>query len=102
VVYFFFSSRRRHTRWPRDWIRRVLFRSLRTRVCCVSGQFLSFYFASLLLVERAALTCAERIQAQIGSDLAEPGALFSFTRSVRRSEERRVGKGGAARGARVW
>src|SRR5207253_4815044 len=26
---FFFSSRRRHTRWPRDWsFRRVLFRSL--------------------------------------------------------------------------
>src|SRR5207253_5537863 len=24
---FFFSSRRRHTRWPRDWSSRVLFRS---------------------------------------------------------------------------
>src|SRR5690625_804448 len=29
VSLFFFSSRRRHTRWPRDWsFRRVLFRSL--------------------------------------------------------------------------
>src|SRR5690625_5768987 len=28
VSYFFFSTRRRHTRWPRDWsFRRVLFRS---------------------------------------------------------------------------
>src|SRR5690625_5870251 len=28
VSLFFFSSRRRHTRWPRDWsFRRVLFRS---------------------------------------------------------------------------
>src|SRR5439155_2745011 len=31
--YLFFSSRRRHTRWPRDWsFRRVLFRSHMARV----------------------------------------------------------------------
>src|SRR5690625_4701389 len=33
VSLFFFSSRRRHTRWPRDWsFRRVLFRSPDSRV----------------------------------------------------------------------
>src|SRR6266508_2855426 len=32
-IFFFFSSRRRHTRWPRDWSsRRVLFRSALQRL----------------------------------------------------------------------
>src|SRR3712207_6959847 len=33
MIFFFFSSRRRHTRYWRDWSsRRVLFRSLRTQL----------------------------------------------------------------------
>src|SRR5690625_7258030 len=78
MMLFFFSSRRRHTRWPRDWSSDVcssdLFRSARfTRRRFTNGRFLcfglGFFFCSTLY-----------------------GRKPSLFASAHRSEERRVGK----------
>src|SRR5439155_8883477 len=96
--FFFFSSRRRHTRWPRDWSSDV----------CSSDLFLAVHDFSAgdhqitalawhsgnavdgdLVMAGGAFLHAERI--------AAPGALeFPL---LTRSEERRVGKEGKSRGA---
>src|SRR5207253_6894592 len=65
ILVFFFSSRRRHTRWPRDWSSDV----------CSSDL--------VAAIDRLSLR-------RIYADLAEPRDIL-FEGEVR-SEERRVGK----------
>src|SRR5690625_6688992 len=71
---FIFSSRRRHTRWPRDWSSDV----------CSSD-------LSAHLLRVLTLMVADKVE--------NPGAvgLLCAVRHVPRSEERRVGKGCRAR-----
>src|SRR5690625_7826945 len=67
--YFFFSSRRRHTRWPRDWSSDVCSSDLRR-----APYFLITYFLISLITSSAKFS-----------------SRFSIP-SPTRSEERRVGK----------
>src|SRR5207253_4574416 len=91
--YFFFSSRRRHTRWPRDWSSDV----------CSSD------------LEAVFLDVANRLRGEIVMTNVDPVVAGFFTQEVAlggchlgsvsrdgvaRSEERRVGKGGGRRGGR--
>src|SRR5690349_24721925 len=85
-VFFFFSSRRRHTRSLRDWSRRVLFRSLaRPR-----SQEADSVFSNMSTETR--LTLGEYIAALLDVLAAEDAAS--------RSEERRVGKECRSRSSR--
>src|SRR5207253_5497313 len=92
---FFFSSRRRHTRWPRDWSSDVcssdLFRNAgfyNDRLREVPNRLLRRWVASRR--EHGALTL---------DDLVEIAQLPDAQLDSHRSEERRVGK---ECGADVW
>src|SRR5690606_41033303 len=97
---FFFSSRRRHTRFSRDWSSDVCSSDL------VEQAVAAFERALLLTPERTPLLLSYA-QAQIL--LADDNSLARAGRAVarvlskepqNRSEERRVGKGCRARGER--
>src|SRR5207253_4728160 len=83
-VTFFFSSRRRHTRWPRDWSSDV----------CSSDLYLKWYILPSL-VARSGYVVAVPLLPGIASGL-EPFQsdidLNVATGVLDRSEERRVGK----------
>src|SRR5690625_8017443 len=78
VLDFFFSSRRRHTRWPRDWSSDVCSSDLScSRVCLIyGGVALSTIKQTLLQLDAAGQL--DRVR------------MLLLTN---RSEERRVGKG---------
>src|SRR5439155_6393833 len=75
---FFFSSRRRHTRWPRDWSSDVCSSDLPARPCWTKYSTQVSHFVQQGLA----------------------GALGLPHHKVRRSEERRVGKEGRCRCSR--
>src|SRR5207253_5433040 len=84
-IYFFFSSRRRHTRWPRDWS---------SDVCS----------SDLTTARRRAVVLPADLSRAKGTDRQRAGAVAGARRLDRRlrarregsraprSEERRVGK----------
>src|SRR5439155_15403481 len=76
LVMFFFSSRRRHTRWPRDWSSDVCSSDL------TKGTAESLY---RLQNDAAAIQ-------SIAIDYAAPLITSALTLAGMRSEERRVGK----------
>src|SRR5437870_11874606 len=81
---FFFSSRRRHTRWPRDWSSDVCSSDLGTskKPSWSSGMVLWVYLKYPLMIKAAArLPRHWRKTKEI-----------SLASSLGRSEERRVGK----------
>src|SRR5690625_7876105 len=80
---FFFSSRRRHTRWPRDWSSDVCSSDL--EICCHS------------LITDA---MARRSPSKPGSAPIQIVGSISGSTTARRSEERRVGKEGRDRRSR--
>src|SRR5437870_13167678 len=80
---FFFSSRRRHTRWPRDWSSDVCSSDL----WIVQGLTL---FACGALADRA----FRRTGSAPRSRVLPAGALLILGAVFLRSEERRVGKEG--------
>src|SRR5437870_2860691 len=73
--FFFFSSRRRHTRWPRDWSSDVCSSDLDES----SSSFASAHAVAVVGIDEAAGTLI----------VHDPQ---SFRTSEYRSEERRVGK----------
>src|SRR5437660_3441628 len=78
LYFFFFSSRRRHTRWPRDWSSDVCSSDLETRVTVLGH-----------LQRGGVPTPFDRILAtRFGTYAAEMLARGEYNRS----EERRVGK----------
>src|SRR5439155_12604601 len=84
--FFFFSSRRRHTRWPRDWSSDVCSSDLRN-FASGNASPRQFLERSLELLESweprvGAFVCTNLSVARAAADRA----------SERRSEERRVGK----------
>src|SRR5690625_7446615 len=95
-VFFFFSSRRRHTRWPRDWSSDVCSSDL-TAVVLLSGSTSALTLESTAAAVTAQSRSADRIVAIAPSSLeAEAGALLED-----RSDERRVGNACGAGVARV-
>src|SRR5207253_8106656 len=92
---FFFSSRRRHTRWPRDWS---------SDVCSSDLQFTQRGWVNTLpssvniAADRAAVSAIEAKLSGVArlSDCWETpsrvGVPVSRAASATRSEERRVGK----------
>src|SRR5437870_11382666 len=94
---FFFSIRRRHTRWPRDWISDVCFSDLKHErpgflIVCVSGSLRPEYEKGIkdqraeqgpsqLFPKRSPLPGQEGADGNGGCD-----------DQIERSEERRVGK----------
>src|SRR5690625_7359047 len=92
VSFFFFSSRRRHTRWPRDWSSDVCSSDLiRASTASLTGLTADSSFE---------VGCAF-IPGQVHTPTEVPtgGAGLAIVRSDR-SEERRVGKEGREGGRR--
>src|SRR5690625_7133914 len=85
---FFFSSRRRHTRWPRDW----------------SSDVCSSDLVSVPVGAPSSLTEPITSTEPVGiGELPPPaanGVPASLNLLAQRSEERRVGKEGRARGSK--
>src|SRR5207253_7644311 len=86
---FFFSSRRRHTRWPRDWSSDVCSSDL-----CKLSAYPRVAPAVMALVRREKEVLLAR------SPHFPPGMYSALAGFVERSEERRVGKECRARWSR--
>src|SRR5207253_4509576 len=90
--FFFFSSRRRHTRWPRDWSSDVCSSDLTAASKSATGQ----YFQRIHALDLA--SGAERPGSPIAVQATYPGSGANSTSGIVsfdpafRSEERRVGK----------
>src|SRR5690625_8018489 len=102
---FFFSSRRRHTRWPRDWSSDVCSSDLDAGMLsyanCVALEQAGYQFIIASRVGKM----PKGLQAHLDT-LDKHQMTNGWTTSIQeqlradaRSEERRVGKGGRAR---VW
>src|SRR5439155_9385519 len=95
---FFFSSRRRHTRWPRDWSSDVCSSDLRpwsrlgVRRC--TALTTDAHCTPLPIPPRSAASTSTAGSQKCQSRIASP-----VVTSPSRSEERRVGKECRARGA---
>src|SRR5207253_7537296 len=101
----FFSSRRRHTRWPRDWSSDVCSSDLPDvkRERGTSAVPLGRVGEPEEMAGPAAFLASEDASYITGHTLAVDGGLLSQQRSpqVDRSEERRVGKEWRCRWAAV-
>src|SRR5256884_6471939 len=84
--FFFFSSRRRHTRCSRDWSSDVCSSDLRSPTCCNASETSPNLAASL----EARLNC--RMSASCGVFTRGSSLIVSGCVLLLRSEERRVGK----------
>src|SRR5690606_40334387 len=88
IIFFFFSSRRRHTRFSRDWSSDVCSSDLALRISTMAdSSLIARKIADMHVVAGA----APALIAAVGTP-AHPEDL--------RSEERRVGKEGRSRWAR--
>src|SRR5439155_1966142 len=94
---FFFSSRRRHTRWPRDWSSDVcssdLFFRHRWSVVPLWNSSSTAVRAARLFGAPVTSAGLREERVHVGGELAVVLEEKAVGR-VRRSEERRVGKGG--------
>src|SRR5207253_4340373 len=99
-VSFFFSSRRRHTRWPRDWSSDVCSSDLMDAT--PSGPRRSL-FAENRIEEPAAAHVLARLATVAQDRLIRTAGVFQRVaedrHALERSEERRVGKECRARGS---
>src|SRR5690606_40182666 len=98
VWWFFLSSRRRHTRFSRDWSSDVCSSDLKTPSVSAAERFVSTQGGS----GRQDGTGPKFQAGGLGQDGYQGSALDSRTDGAigpdGRSEERRVGKGGGGRG----
>src|SRR5439155_17674688 len=92
---FFFSSRRRHTRWPRDWSSDVCSSDLRSSPWPARAQTRRRSrtqdrpFAAL---NTAFVSDGAFVHVPAKATIAEPIQLLFLATGNQRSEERRVGK----------
>src|SRR2546429_1807610 len=92
LIYFFFSSRRRHTRCSRDWeFRRVLFRSLVSREQ-VQEPLVEAVSKIVVLVPMRGETSEIMVSVPLWRNTHAPPVKIPWRRRISRSEERRVGK----------
>src|SRR5690606_40333973 len=90
-MHFFFSSRRRHTRFSRDWSSDVCSSDLlrQSRIASVSGRLARVHTRDANLPHTSIMTDTRSIKAPVG----QLRTLWPFVRRHRgRSEERRGGK----------
>src|SRR5437870_6498795 len=102
MCFFFFSSRRRHTRWPRDWSSDVCSSDLLRREREIIAPFpiglaaVAVYIipraAYLLWFDRAPLTSAGLTEPRQLALITETTLAALVAALAFRSEERRVGK----------
>src|SRR5437870_13545205 len=87
ILFFFFSSRRRHTRWPRDWSSDVCSSDLSTTAEVVAAK------NAVLVTTRAMASFVHNKVAAVrgGGKPMDFCSTLAVTVPVR-SEERRVGK----------
>src|SRR5207253_3853835 len=96
---FFFSSRRRHTRWPRDWSSDVCSSDLAGVGYPVLFGFVAAESAGALVPGETALIVAAALAADGQLSLPLVIAIAAVAAIIGRSEERRVGKEWRAHGA---
>src|SRR5207253_6555506 len=91
---FFFSSRRRHTRWPRDWSSDVCSSDLGTgeRVKSATNESGEFHFLALRPGDYSVTTVKTGFMTLRRSGIKLPVADRIALDLQLRSEERRVGK----------
>src|SRR5207253_3980606 len=94
-VLFFFSSRRRHTRWPRDWSSDVCSSDLFSNALMRIGVSREVTLGPLTRTAAVQLGLAVR---SVHYDLAQQDHVEAVTRHLEESEERRVGKECRCRG----
>src|SRR5439155_3609228 len=88
ITFFFFSSRRRHTRWPRDWVQ-----TCALPISELTAQRLErLHGYEVLLIDGQPL---KTLRGQLGA----LGGIDMDAAKLLRSEERRVGKECGFRGA---
>src|SRR5690625_7555617 len=86
MLFFFFSSRRRHTRWPRDWSSDVCSSDLlRTRLGRIQKD-------NLVRKGSRVMTYGSKITINNQKYYALNATQYVLASDIRRSEERRVGK----------
>src|SRR2546429_2380595 len=88
VMFFFFSSRRRHTRCSRDWSSDVCSSDLKPDTLLFNIWTACVAFLMVTLLKRSVSGFAGRLGVTTASSLVKPSVLFANVRS----EERRVGK----------
>src|SRR5439155_10140301 len=91
-LFFFFSSRRRHTRWPRDWSSDVCSSDLVIVALCRT--IFSPLPVVLAVVLKQAAVAETGLAAAFAAAFGLPPTQAAQLVSAVRSEERRVGKGG--------
>src|SRR2546430_3113022 len=89
MLFFFFSSRRRHTRFDCDWSSDVCSSDL-TIWCAFAGDLLALLIGRS--IQASGACTAAVLSRAIARDLFEGQALAKTMASITRSEERRVGK----------
>src|SRR5207253_3932063 len=87
LCFFFFSSRRRHTRWPRDWSSDVCSSDLMRLACDRKNLVGPLFSPRFRIPGRAPIFWL--VRDKIGDHFLFRGSVNTFTL---RSEERRVGK----------
>src|SRR5207247_6954251 len=95
VLYFFFSSRRRHTRSTRDWSSDVCSSDL--AIGAKLDPHYKYYTSRWMGEQELAKTGVAGTILRFSFILAEEGGILN---DFERSEERRVGKEGRSRGSR--
>src|SRR5439155_10027992 len=86
---FFFSSRRRHTRWPRDWSSDVCSSDLRV---FTRSQLLERVWGSDFYDDHVVEVHVGNLRRKLEDDPARPRWVQTVRGVGYRSEERRVGK----------
>src|SRR5207253_8609952 len=90
--FFFFSSRRRHTRWPRDWSSDVCSSDLHHRQNEHKFLFFFEFGYELRCPDLACRIVRHRLQLLVDVEISLVRRVAARVRGVARSEERRVGK----------
>src|SRR5207253_4658572 len=104
-VFFFFSSRRRHTRWPRDWSSDVCSSDLAQVAPAYADLAPAIVIHGPLRHPRDECVRAAAVledEARLGPVRPREHHAGAAVIAVGRSEERRVGKEGRWRGSSVW
>src|SRR5207253_7484424 len=97
LLTFFFSSRRRHTRWPRDWSSDVCSSDLTWRAISPQANTRAARVNAVASSSATTQPSGEGPSDAICTRICRPPT--SNSRSAMRSEERRVGKEGGGGGA---